>query len=52
LAPSLAELLPPVLAANARIVTESDKREPLELDLPLVRERVYGDTRIGIHRGR
>jgi len=52
LAVPLGELLPPVLAANARIVTESDKREPLELDLPLARERVYGDTRIGIYRGR
>ncbi len=52
LAGPLGELLPPVLAANARIVTESDKREPLELDLPLVRERVYGDTRIAIHSGR
>ncbi len=51
LAATLGELLPPVLAANARIVTESDKREPLELDLPLVRERAYGDTRIAIHSG-
>jgi hypothetical protein len=33
-------------------VTESDKRAPLELALPLVDERTYGDTRIAIHRGR
>ena len=34
------------------IVTESDKRDPLDLAFPLVRERAYGDTRIAIHRGR
>ena len=33
---------------DARIVTESDKRTPLELALPLLRERTYGDTRIAI----
>jgi 16S rRNA (guanine966-N2)-methyltransferase len=48
---SLSELLPGVLAHDAVIVTESDKREPLELTLPLARERNYGDTRISIHRG-
>jgi len=48
---SLSEVLPGVLAEDAVIVTESDKRQPLELTLPLVRERVYGDTRIAIHRG-
>jgi 16S rRNA (guanine966-N2)-methyltransferase len=47
---SLSELLPGVLAQAAAIVTESDKRQPLELTLPLARERVYGDTRIAIHR--
>ena len=45
----LSELLPAALSENARIVTESPKRSPLELDLPLVRERSYGDTRIAIH---
>lgn len=50
-ASSLAELLPPVLSSHARIVTESDKRAPLELPLTLETERVYGDTRIGVHRG-
>jgi len=53
-APSLGErltaLLPAVLAQNARIVTESDKRAPLELGFPLEFERDYGDTRIRIHR--
>jgi 16S rRNA (guanine966-N2)-methyltransferase len=47
---SLSVRLPPLLSEDARIVTESHKRTPLELDLPLVRERTYGDTRIAVHR--
>ena len=47
----LSERLPGVLSQDGLIVTESDKRSPLELDLPLIRERSYGDTRIAIHRG-
>jgi 16S rRNA (guanine(966)-N(2))-methyltransferase RsmD len=50
LAGPLSELLPAVLSKDPRIVSESDKRNPLELTLPLVDERVYGDTRIAIHR--
>jgi 16S rRNA (guanine966-N2)-methyltransferase len=46
----LSERLPVVLTRQARIVTESDKRAPLELSLPLEMERIYGDTRIAIHR--
>ncbi len=46
----LSELLPAVLAPQSVIVTESDKRAPLELLLPPADERVYGDTRIAIHR--
>jgi len=49
LAGPLAERLPPVLSENARIVCESDKREPLDLRLPRVFERAYGDTLITIH---
>jgi 16S rRNA (guanine966-N2)-methyltransferase len=53
-APSLGErltqLLPAVLSKDARIVTESDKRAPLDLGFPLEFERDYGDTRIRIHR--
>ena len=49
LAGALGERLPAVLAENATIVTESDKRNPLELPLPLTRERTYGDVRIAIH---
>ena len=52
LAAPLSELLPGVLAEGATIVSESDKRTPLILDLPLADERVYGDTRIAIHRAR
>ena len=47
----LGHRLPRVITENARIVTESDKRNPLQLDLPLDGERTYGDTRIAIHRG-
>ncbi|MEA2363251.1 MAG: rRNA (guanine966-N2)-methyltransferase [Thermoleophilaceae bacterium] len=49
LAGPLAERLPALIAEHARIVTESDKRNPLELPLPLLTERTYGDTRIAIH---
>ncbi len=51
LARPLGERLPRVTSETARIVTESDRRQPLELPLPRIRERVYGDTRIAIHRG-
>jgi 16S rRNA (guanine966-N2)-methyltransferase len=49
LAGSLAERLPAVTQEGARIVTESDKRKPLDLPFELVTERSYGDTRIAIH---
>jgi 16S rRNA (guanine966-N2)-methyltransferase len=53
-APSLAgrltKLLPAVLSKDARIVTESDKRAPLDLGFPVEFERDYGGTRIRIHR--
>ncbi len=51
IAQPLAELLPRVAAPQALIVTESSKRNPLMLDLPLADERTYGHTRIAIHRG-
>ena len=50
-APTLAQLLPPVLYETSVTVTESDTRAPLELPFPVVRERAYGTTRIVIHRG-
>jgi 16S rRNA (guanine966-N2)-methyltransferase len=49
---ALTEALPPVLALEARVVTESDRRRPLELALPLLTERRYGDTLIRIHAAR
>ena len=50
MAEALGRSLPAVLSPNAAIVTESDKRAPLELELPLEFERDYGDTRIRVHR--
>jgi 16S rRNA (guanine966-N2)-methyltransferase len=43
---ALSEELTPVLAPGARVVAESDRREPLELDLAEVDRRRYGDTLI------
>ena len=51
IAQQLTDLLPRVAAPQALIVTESSKRNPLVLDLPLADERIYGNTRIAIHRG-
>ena len=51
LAGPLSRALPAAVSEDALIVTESDKRHPLALELPLVLERVYGDTRIALHRG-
>ena len=47
---ALGEALVPVLADGARVVTESDRRAPLDLPLPLTDERRYGDTLIRIHQ--
>jgi len=49
LAGPLGEHLPGILSKDARIVTESDKRAPLDLPFALLRERTYGDTRIAVH---
>jgi len=46
---ALAAMLPEVLAAGARVVSESDRRAPLELAMAVRRERRYGDTLIRIH---
>ena len=45
----LSEALAAVLAPGAAVVAESDRRAPLEVDLPLQDERRYGDTLIRIH---
>jgi 16S rRNA (guanine966-N2)-methyltransferase len=55
-APELGALLPALLESGARVVLESDRREPLELpltgtgELGVERQRRYGDTSITIHR--
>jgi 16S rRNA (guanine966-N2)-methyltransferase len=48
----LSVALEPLLSAAARVVTESDRRDPLTLELPLQLERRYGDTLIRIHGAR
>ena len=45
-----AKLIGTILAPDARVVTESDRRQPLELQLPMIDERRYGDTLIRIHQ--
>ncbi len=45
----LSALLPTLLAPGGRVVAESDRRMPLELELESERERRYGDTLIRIH---
>jgi 16S rRNA (guanine966-N2)-methyltransferase len=52
LGPQLSTALGPVLAPDARVVAESDRRAPLELGLALLDERRYGDTLIRIHGSR
>lgn len=50
LGPELSRALPAVLRPGARVVCESDRRAPLELDaLARAFERRYGDTLIRIH---
>lgn len=53
LAARLAKVLIPVLAPGARVVVESDRRMPLELEvegLALRSEHRYGDTLLRIHQ--
>jgi 16S rRNA (guanine966-N2)-methyltransferase len=45
----LSHLMPAVTTAAGRVVAESDRRSPLELHLPLIDDRRYGDTLIRIH---
>jgi 16S rRNA (guanine(966)-N(2))-methyltransferase RsmD len=45
----LSAILPAVLAPEGVVIAESDRRNPLDLDLPLLDERRYGDTLIRIH---
>jgi 16S rRNA (guanine966-N2)-methyltransferase len=50
--PELSVALPSLLRPAGRVVVESDRRGPVELefDLELERERRYGNTSIKIHR--
>ena len=48
--PELSAMLPSLLRPDARVVVESDRRAPLELEVALEREKRYGDTSITIHR--
>jgi 16S rRNA (guanine966-N2)-methyltransferase len=45
----LSSALMPILAADARVVAESDRRSPLGLELEILDERRYGDTLIQIY---
>jgi 16S rRNA (guanine(966)-N(2))-methyltransferase RsmD len=45
----LSDALPAVLGPDALVVAESDRRAPLELTIPTIDERRYGDTLIRIH---
>ena len=45
----LSEALVAVLGQGARVAAESDRRVPLELELPLLVDRRYGDTLIRIY---
>ena len=49
LGPSLSTALAAVLKPAARVVTESERRVPLELDMAVLDERRYGDTSIRIY---
>jgi 16S rRNA (guanine966-N2)-methyltransferase len=49
LGPGLSAALAAVVAPGGTVVAESDRRAPLEVDLPLEDERRYGDTLIRIH---
>jgi 16S rRNA (guanine966-N2)-methyltransferase len=48
----LSAALAPLLAPEARVVAESDRRAPLELDLKLFDTRRYGDTLIALYGSR
>jgi 16S rRNA (guanine966-N2)-methyltransferase len=45
----LVQLIPGTLAGGGRVMVESSPRRPLDLELPLLTERAYGDTLVRIH---
>jgi 16S rRNA (guanine966-N2)-methyltransferase len=52
LADDLVHLIPGVLAGGGRVMIESSPERSLDLELPLLTERTYGDTMIRIHGDR
>jgi len=48
--PELSMALPSLLRPAARVVVESDRRAPLDLQMEVEHERRYGDTSLRIHR--
>jgi 16S rRNA (guanine966-N2)-methyltransferase len=48
--PELSAVLPSMLRPAARVVVESDRRAPLELQLEVLQQRRYSDTSITIYR--
>ena len=46
---AISAALPRVLTRDALVVAESDRRAPLELTMPTIDERRYGDTLIRLH---
>ncbi|MGH2982009.1 MAG: RsmD family RNA methyltransferase [Solirubrobacterales bacterium] len=51
LGPELDHHLPRHLAEGGRVIAESSARRPLQLSLPLLRERRYGGTLVTFHAG-
>jgi 16S rRNA (guanine966-N2)-methyltransferase len=49
LAADLVHLIPRALAAGGRALLESSPKRPLDLELPLLAERSYGDTMIRVY---
>ncbi|HKH23662.1 MAG TPA: RsmD family RNA methyltransferase [Solirubrobacterales bacterium] len=50
LAADLDPLIRAVLAEGGRVMVETSPNRPLQLGLPLLTERTYGDTMVRIHR--
>jgi 16S rRNA (guanine966-N2)-methyltransferase len=49
LAADLGPLIRGALAESGRVMTESSPDKPLQMELPLLTERTYGDTLIRVH---
>jgi len=46
----LGSLIPAVLAESGRVMIESSPDNPLQIELPVLTERTYGDTMVRIYR--